>query len=260
MALADISQYAVAHWSMDEESGNRIDSINGHTLTDNNTVGFGVGKFGNAGDFELSNGEYLSASHNLDFSPGNNDFTIRAWVKLESKPLFANLTIINKGKGVSHEYSLEHNYNLNKIRALFYNNSGTPLAVANSTTTSTNTWYLIHAWHDSLNNEIGLSVNAGTPVTTAFDSGGVRVASDAIAIGAENDGTDEWDGLIDDVVILSGRVMTSDERTEDYNNGDGVSFANWSGGSVRGNKVEGLATQKLTLNQTTVMRIKYGEI
>lgn len=242
MALADAVSSAVAHWTLDAASGNETDTINSIVLTDNNTVGTGTGKFSNARDFETANSEYLSVADNGDLSVGDIDFAVRCWVQLESKS--ANLAIITKDDldNDHAEYRLYYDSSTDRFawqvpkgtnsntNASFYTN----VQADNFGSPSTGTWYLIHAWHDSTANEIGISVNAGTANTAAHSVGpSRRDKTAAFAIGTIRPAIPAWhfDGLVDDVVILKNYLLDSTERTEDYNSGTGVAFADWSGGS-----------------------------
>lgn len=231
MALSDATAYAVAHWTLDESSGTRADSVGSNDLADYNTVGVGTGKFGNAADFEASNSEYLYVTDNSDVSVGNTDWMFRAWVQLESIPSFP--IIASKGWPTP---SADAEF------ALFYRTSGgdgfelavnigtdSATAIKVSMTASTGTWYLIHAWHDATNDILGISVNAGTPTTTSYTAG-VNDGTSNFVLGASPAQTLYWDGLIDDAVILKGYILDATERTADYNSGTGVAFADWSGG------------------------------
>jgi len=73
-------------WHLPELSGTRTDSTsNNNDLTDNNTVGSGTGQIDGAGDFELSNSEYLSRADNASLSI-TGDITIDLIVKHETLP------------------------------------------------------------------------------------------------------------------------------------------------------------------------------
>lgn len=231
MSLADLVSSAVAHWSLDEASGNRADSVGSNTLTDNNTVGSTTGKFSNAADFIRTNNEYLSITDNTDLSMGDIDFTLRAWVKLDSKAD----TVVFIGKWRSsddnREYAILYNSGTDKF-SLFVSSDGTSggvstLDAANFGSPSTGTFYLIHAWHDATNNELGISVNAGTADTKSHTTGVNDGTADFHISGLEGTTSNDLDGAVDDAVILKNVVMSSAERTEDYNSGAGVKFEGW---------------------------------
>ncbi len=75
----------IAHWKLDESSGNRADShTNGLTLTDNDTVPSATGKvYGLAADIEIGNTEWLSRVSESLLQFGDIDFSFDAWVKRE---------------------------------------------------------------------------------------------------------------------------------------------------------------------------------
>jgi hypothetical protein len=231
MALVDAIPSAVAVWTLDESSGTRIDSIGSSDLTDNNTVGVDAGKFGNAADFIAANDEYLSVADNADLSMGDVDFTIRFWAKLNNVSSRQDL-VAKWDPDDGREYIVTYNTSTNRF-TLFVSSDGTSstsvnLAADNFGAASADTWYLIHAWHDSVNNELGISVNAGTPDTEAH-SLGVFDGSENFQLGRRSGTTNvaNMDGALDDVVILKGYVLDSTERTEDYNGGAGIAFAQW---------------------------------
>ena len=67
----------LAYWNLDEETGVRVDATgNGHDLSDTNAVGYTVGKFGNAAQFDGTN--YLSS---VDVFDTSSNFSVCCWVK-----------------------------------------------------------------------------------------------------------------------------------------------------------------------------------
>lgn len=222
MALTDS---LVAYWKLDEASGPRADSHGSNTLTDNNTVASAAGKVATAGDFEFSNQEYLSRADNADLSTGDIDFTLQAWVRLESETADGYSAIMGKwGAAGGREYLL---YYLNGVGFSFSvsSNGTNPTDLTSGFGTQTNgTWYLIHAWHDAANNQLGISVNAGTPTTTSY-SAGVFDSGSEFVIGRNTGGGPGgyFDGLIDEVGFWK-RVLTSGERTQLYNGGSGLAY------------------------------------
>jgi hypothetical protein len=234
VALADAVSSAVAAWALDEASGTRVDQVGSNDLTDNNTVGSGTGIFGgSAADFEADNDEYLSHADNADLSTGDITFMLRVWVKLESKRQYGSM--VNKWtSGGNLEFELI--YESGPDRFLFYvssSGSNAQSVVANNFgAPSTGTWYLLHAWHNATTNEIGISVNGGTADTVSW-SNGVFNSTETFYVGGFA-GTVGWDGLMSDLVFLKGYALDATERTEDYNSGAGVAFADWDGGGGGG--------------------------
>lgn len=231
--LSDAVPFAVAHWALDEASGTRVDSINGYDLTDNNTVGSATGLFGNAADFEEGNSESLNRStDDADLSGGDVKLFFRAWVKIESLTSF-NGILSSWGSDGNRSYTLFVNTTSNRfvftVTPDGAQSSAVDLPANNFGAPSAGVWYLIHAWHDSVANEIGISVNGGTADTVSHSTG-VFNGTEPFALGVLGTGSLYWDGLIEDVVVLRGYVLDATERTADYNSGAGVAFEDWAGG------------------------------
>lgn len=230
MALTD---NLVSFWELEEASGTRNDSHGSNHLTDNNTVAQGSGKVGNCADFESGNSEYLSRADNAALSTGDIDFTVQAWVNLESKS--ATQAIVAKWDA-AFEYVLYYDTAADRFKFAVYNGSVPTVTADNLGAVSISTWYLIHAWHDSVNNQVGIAVDAGTADTAAAASGPTDT-TDAFTIG-QNSGTQFFDGLIDQVGYRT-RVVGSSDRTSLYNSGSGLSYAAMSGGGGGGGKPRG---------------------
>lgn len=227
MALAD---NLISYWSLDEASGNATDSHGSNTLTDLNTVTSAVGKIGNARDFEADNSEALTSTDNASLSTGDIDWTIAAWVQIES---LTTRCVFGKGDGAgpsTDEYVLRtvaSKFRWSVSRASAY----TDLTASTFGTVTTGTWYFVVAWHDSAANQIGISVNAGT-ADTASHSTGPNDTAKGFAIGRYGElSAQYWDGLIDEVGFWK-RVLTGAERTELYNGGAGRDYAYVSGGAA----------------------------
>lgn len=226
MALADLVASASVWYPLDEASGSALDGIGAIDLTDNATVGAGSGPgtISWSRDFEQGSAEYFNRADNAAYSFGNEDFTIRVLINAESLHA-AGSGIVNKwvGGAGGREYSLYHDGS-RLTWVVNDNTSGT--SVQWSAATSLATWYLVHVWHDSVGNKIGIAVNAGTPVEAAWTTG-VHDGANQLEVGHSTGIPGiSWDGLISDLVFLRA-VMSADERTEDNNGGDPVPFADW---------------------------------
>jgi len=215
----------VSYWKLDEASGTRADSHGTNTLTDNNTVASGTGKINNAADFEFSNGlESLSHTSNTDLQTGDIDFTITAWVNLESGPNNYN-GIVTKDGAAGRDYFLVYDNVVSHF--IFYCRRSATDVKAEATTfgvPSLSTWYFIAAWHDATADTVNIQINNGAVNSTA--SGGALDSPTTIAfhIGAAAWGVGtEFDGLIDEVGFWK-RVLSSQDRTDLYNAGAGLAY------------------------------------
>jgi hypothetical protein len=219
----------VSYWKLGEVSGLRDDFYGANNLTDNNTVTQAVGKVGNAAQFTAANSEYLSRADNASLSTGDIDFTIAAWVYMDSDTGDA-MNIITKFNATTdnREYALDYGGTANRL-TFTVNSVGTSgnntTVVANSFgTLSVGTWAFVVCWHDSVANTINIQVNNGT-IDSAATSAGVFNGTSAFRIGSNGNSTpgQYWNGRIDEIGFWK-KVLTSTERTNLYNSGNGSTF------------------------------------
>ncbi len=219
----------IAYWQLGEASGSRADvepTGTAQNLTDNNTVTQTTGKLGNAAFFTAANNEYLSHADSADLSVGDIDFTITAWFKATT--LIGDSTIASHwsvSPSQQRAWRLFFNSTLGKMEF-----DVSPDGIVSTTRTaitaglpSTNVWYFIAAWHDSVSNTINISINNGG-VDSSSHSTGVKDSTATFDIGARGASSDEWDGAIDDVGFWK-KVLTPAELTELYNSGNGKQCA-----------------------------------
>lgn len=215
MALTDS---LVSYWKLEEASGTRADSHGTNHLTDNNTVTQATGKLGNAAQFTAANSEWLSIADNASLSAGDTDFTLAAWVYLDSKS--ADRWFAAKGG----EYMF--GYRNGSDRLIFIvAKAGNPTSITAGTFGSppTATWLHVVGWHDAVADQIGIAVNAGTANTAAY-SAGVDDSTSAFEVGrGDFFGLNYMDGRIDALGFWR-RVLTAQERTDLYNGGAGLEY------------------------------------
>ena len=195
-----------------------MDAHGENDLSDHNTVLYGDGRKSYAADFERDESEFLSVADNEDFSLGDQDFTLGGWVKAESLA-GSNKYIFAK----QDAYRLYYDSTADRLK--FTVTGGT--SVTPDSAPSTDTWYFVVVWHDSVNDQIAMQVNDGTVFTTAHSTG-VTDNDHDFALGGyvqSGSGSDQWDGLIDEFFFYS-RVLTADECAWLYNGGAGRTYSN----------------------------------
>lgn len=220
-----------AFWALNEASGTRYDSISNKNLTDNATVTSGVGKLGNAGQFTASNSEYLSISDHPDLSTGDIDFSITAWVYLDSTSSSRPIVTKNNWYGNQSEYALGYDASSDRFKFGVINVGSTNVWDASNSVKADNfgspsisTWYFIVAWHDSVNNNLNIQVNNGTADTLSYSNGGRDGTADFRIGGVQGGiGNGYWNGRIDAVGFWK-KVLSADEKTALYNSGDSLEF------------------------------------
>jgi hypothetical protein len=226
----------VASFELDEASGNAIDSVGSNDLTETSgTIGAaaGPGGVGGSRDFEAGETEYFTIDDNADLSMGDIDFTVEAWVNLETTP-GTEMVILNHWGGLARGYAL-----VVSSASLFVWRVGSGAGATRGTATattfgspSTGAWHQVIASHDAAANEVAITVNAGTPEAAAT-TGAAGESNLAFRIGATTNNQDYFDGKIAKVRLWK-RVLTSGERTQLYNGGDGLAYADFGGGGEEG--------------------------
>lgn len=218
----------VAYWKLEEASGTRDDSHGSNDLADNNTVTQAAGKVGNAGQFVRANTEYLSIADNAEVSAGNIDWTLSAWVYLDSKPASVMIAV-GKDSNVAgnREYVLDWFNTNDRFRFVVFNAAGaTKIAEANNFgAPTTATWYHLIGWNDATADTVNLAVNDGTADSTSTAAFTPNNAAAEFRIGARVfvGAVNPWDGRLDEVGLWK-RVLTAAERTQLYNAGAGLAY------------------------------------
>lgn len=182
---------------LDETSGTRADSSgNALDFTANGTIGSAAGKRGNAISGSGSAGAYLSRASSAALVTGDIDFWVALWWQPAS--VAADQGLISKWATNNQEYALWYN---NATGLITFSVSSTGSNATNQTSAQTYTavlgaWYLIQAWHDSVNNLIGIMVNNGYTETTSYSSGVFASGTADVTIGAKGT-ANPVNGLID---------------------------------------------------------------
>lgn len=200
MALTDD---LVSYWKLDEASGNATDSHGTNALT-NVSAGSVPGKVGNARDFDT--GTYLFIGDNASLSVGSTDFAIAFWVRFDS--LSGLKFVLRKGE----EFYIYHNGASLVFEALTTGG----YAVRTIGTVTTGTWFFVVIWWDNTNGSMCSSLNANAAATTSLGST-FRDHNGSFVIG------NSFNGSVDEMGFWK-RVLTSDERTQLYNGGNGLAY------------------------------------
>ncbi len=230
----------VGLWEFSEASGDRSDSSgNAYTLSDARSVGSTSGKFSqNAAVFVASGSKYFEIADNANLSGGDVDFSIGAWVRLSSTGTGVNKCIAGKWgtTGNQREYVLFWDSASNRF-VFWISVSGTTNDVTRSASTfgapASNgvEWCYVFAYHDSVNNVVGISVNAGTRDTTSHSTG-VKDGTSQFHIGALRPASIWYmDGDIQQVAVWK-EVKSTGDVSSIYNGGSGLAYSSWDAGGI----------------------------
>lgn len=206
----------VAHWKLNETSGQRNDSHSGaYHLSDNNTVGYATGKLGNAADFIAANSEWLGGATGGVFNP-SAAFSFTGWFNGATLP--TNVGIISKWVAAP---DLSYRLFVNSTDQLVWSGSADGSATTqkvHSTVLNTAQWYFFYAYFDGTN--LGVAIDNGAAQTTAF-SGYPYAGADPFRIGRQ--AGVYWNGDIDSVSFWNS-TLTAGELTDLYNAGAGLDY------------------------------------
>lgn len=226
----------VAYWPLNEASGDALDAhTNALHLTDVNTVTSAAGKvYATARQYTAANSEYHQRADDAYLSLGDTDFTFTAWCYLDSK-LALDMPIVSKYETGKIEYGGLIYWPTDKRFRTGVGNGTTGWIAGQSATASgepaTATWYFLVGWHDSVANTLSISVNNGTPQSTATAGvPGDNTAVFMIGAYALSPVTFKWDGRIGPVALWKsaaggGGVLSAAQRTALFNAGNGLAYS-----------------------------------
>lgn len=211
----------ISYWKLDEASGARADSHGSNNLTDNNTVGSAAGIINNCADFISTNSEFLSHASNASLEmSGNTDFSISGWVKITT---IQSQSLITKDDDAANSRDYTFDY-LGAGGLRFYIKGGSTY-ICDSVSITIDTWHFIVAWYDSSNGQLHLRIDDTTTYNSVTGATGTDASAAQFRIGArEYLGFEDYsDALIDEVGIWK-RVLSSQEITDLYNSGAGLTY------------------------------------
>jgi hypothetical protein len=228
----------IAYYKLDEAAGAN-DALDAHTggltMTQVHSPGSAAGIIGTARTGDGAN-DYFFRVDDANFSAGDVDFTMSAWVYLAN--IDVNSTIFSKynTSGALREWLLFYNDNdhvPNHRFTFVVSNNGSATLFLDAATLGApaiNTWYHVVAWHDSVANVIGIAVNGGGADTLAHATG-VFDSTARTCIGAiDNLTAYRCNGSLDEIGFWKsaaggGGVLTAAQRTSLYNAGAGLAYA-----------------------------------
>jgi len=221
-----------AYWKLDETTGTRADVFSISDLTDFNSVGFAAGKQSNAAEFVRSSEQRLTTPSNSSLTVGDIDFTFSMWIR-PTGTVSDVQGVINKWYDNSErEYCLYLSvFTPNRLSFIVRDAANTTDTSIDSTfDLVADTWYHVVIYHDSVNNELGIIINDGTPVTVSYSLGVYdgSVNPREFSVGCDQDppvtgNNSYFDGRIDELAMWK-RMLTPAEITYLYNSGNGLTY------------------------------------
>lgn len=226
-----------ADWELTEASGNATDSFGSSTGVDTNTVTSAATPWGTtARKFTRANSEYFSVADNAALSTGNIDFAVEAWVKLDSAPPTGQTyAVVTKDAAGAGEYVLDVYDQISVVR-FFVAGSGSCLVTGPSLIVGV--WYHLIGYHDSVNDLVGIVVNAGAPTTATTGGVGPTDTATEFRIGSRAYVGDEsyFDGQISTARLWK-KVLNLTEINALYSKRRPITYAEIAAGQLSGTQV-----------------------
>ncbi len=234
---ADLKTDLAAWWAMDETSGDRADShTNSYDLTDVNTVGSVTGKVGAKAAFFVAappQSEKFSRANSAseDWQMGLADLTVGFWIKFTSWDTFAQQTCFATGAniGTAEGYLMELPYPGTTYNVIISNGS-TSLTLSGTWDGGAPTlgvWYFILIEYDR-SDKISVwknNVKESDDVDISSFVSDDIISTQIFAIASKaNAATEFIDGAMDEFFIHN-RLITADEKTWLWNDGDGRAYS-----------------------------------
>lgn len=218
----------VSWWPLEESSGTRNDSHGTNHLTDNNTVLYGTGIKGNAGDWEKDNNESLSKTDSASLSL-TGSLTIGCWIKIESMPA-VRCGLMHKFTGVSTTSG--YGIYLETISGSTYlhfhvGGGGMFQNVQHSTALSTGVWYFVYGQWDDANRRLHVGVDAGARQSSGSSVSTLADNASAIVLGGTMTGGSYYDGMMDEPFLFN-TFLGTDNIEWLYNGGSGRTYTDFT--------------------------------
>ena len=211
----------VAYYKLDGNSNDAHGSNNGTVSGATYTAS---GKINGAYDFDGSNDNINCGNASiLNIAGSGSEITLAAWIKVPSS---GGGTILIKGYegGNKMNWSISCNSDYLGFRVVAANGRGHRTPIGSITPDN---WYFVVAtcsYGDTVPimyiNGISQSLTITDSVASTYN---FPSTTENVMIGSQSNNTNFFDGIIDEVGIWS-RALTSDEITQLYNNGNGLTY------------------------------------
>ncbi len=235
MALSDAAPFVKWRCSMDEASGDRVDSIAAHNAVQNGTVTSAAGKLSNAAVFPYTTADFLEVTSHADILSGDTDFLVAVWcyitANLGDYPILAHKGF-DTGSATDREWMLFIDGGTGKTGFTVRDSGGTQTTVnaTSATGLTVGSWHLACGWHKAGANLLGASLDA-VGDETAYTTG-VQSGTGALRLGYSSGQVLKFNGMLDEALFMRGYVLSTAEQVSLYNAGAGVAFPSWAGAAA----------------------------
>ena len=206
----------VGHWKLDETSGTTVSDSSGNnngTYDDGPTLGAtpATNFSGTSVSFDGNNDNVTIPD---DSSLRVTDMTVSAWVYIPSSIPSGWRTIVEHGRGTDNWFGLWKRSGSDRFHFRWADNGGSTVSADTNATIVADQWYHIVGTLDTSTNvaKIYMTDSAGDTTLDKTITGATSpsATSGDLTIGENNDGSESFDGSIDDVRIYN-RALTATE-------------------------------------------------
>lgn len=221
----------IAYWPLNEAGGanNALDlHTNGLTLTQNSSPGSDTGKVYAAARTFDGSADYFSRNSEAILQTGDVDWTVAAWIFRTGAG--GGMVIGKDAGGSNREYYLYADASVTEFS--IYKSGGVAMATPSAGGVTADTWSLLIAWHDAVNNVVGMQLNNGTPASAAT-TGAAVTSTAAFQLGARAFGGNFFPGRIGPVAMWKsaaggGGVLSEAQRAAVWAGGAGLGYAGFT--------------------------------
>lgn len=215
----------LGYWTLDEESGDRVDGTEARTLTEVNTVGYNTGVVSNAAYFSATNKEYLYSTNEFGTAT-DGDITAAFWLY---PPTYGGNSstgsvIISsyRSPATAGDWYISYTYGAD-LR--LHREGATIYEWDTSMTFSSGTWYYVVISYDASEESASCYVNNVSKTFTRSSASGHNGLLGNMTIGGISSTSGSYDltGRVDEMAVFDD-LLTTDELDWLYNSGSGRTY------------------------------------
>lgn len=213
----------ISYWELNESAGNsRLDSHSSNHFLEGTTVPTRAGINGTtAANFVPTDYLHLPSGSETDFRFGDSSFSFLVWVLYDDAHSDPTIMKYSAGAG-GREFALFRDSGSNV--AFYTSANGTAVTGYPSiTSVAAGAWNLFYCYHDHVNDIVGISMNAGTPVTMAY-TGGIHNGTEALYLGNWAGSSGALDGGIQKLGFWNRVLDMDNDVIPYYNSGNGLIY------------------------------------
>jgi hypothetical protein len=218
-------------YTLDEGTGQRLDSVDVAQLDPFNSPGGTVGVVNGSNLFVAADSTYLFGADASLVLPETQDWMIGVWFLCSILPDANGLTgqkaILTSGFDTAQNTTFmlmlyRETTGETKLRYVIGGSSPSNYVVmVHDHLINQNQWYCVLLGHDGAGNDMTIRVNDGVIGIQDYGGGYASSPSSRLYVAKNRSLTNYWDGNVDNIAIWN-RILSEQEQLDWYNDGNGV--------------------------------------